>query len=448
MEPTPQYRIDSTGLPDETARMLFEAWVLDLSRELIGDQGWAADGDGVGRTFTVGDQQGDHFVLRWSGLDISLAASAGIRSEIVESMLESASAKVAARDFGTPVTYRVEMKLTEFDFTSSAAHFMRILGDQVHIEGSRRLGGEVLLDFEEGLLSDAPAAGLLLAPPSKVQVTIFAPGPGPSELSQRAAAGYAEVVAAICAFATGRPATYQVPQFPAEDAYAERAVARTHSPEILGLARDCVSLDVFGDLLIVGGLDAVHRVRGALLAYHAALKQTTPDVAVMLFVTAIEALISPHPEWGKTKVTTRFIKSLVELCPYAVDALLAHDNVEQAFEYRKRGQINRQRQDLLDRIYQMRSTPTHTGLALSATGMVILGTPSSMRVALLSNLARAAILSFIRAPRSSVIGHPMIDQSTDHQMTYKRLPMLTTAVAPQHAGSQYIFSMPHSWVDR
>lgn len=275
-------------------------------------------------------------------------------------------------------------------------------------------------------------------------MTIFAPGPGPSEWSQRNVAGCAEVVAAICAFATGRPVEYQVPQFPAKDTYAERAVARRHSPEIMGLARDFVSLDVVGDLPMRGGLDAVLRVRGALLAYHAALKQTTPDVAVMLFVTAIESLIAPHPEWGKDKVTTRFIKSLIDLCPYAVDALLAHDNVEQAFEYRKRGKVNRQRQDLVNRIYQMRSTPTHTGLALSATGMAILGTPSSMRVALLSDLARAAILSFIRAPRSSVIGHPMIDQSTDRQMTYKHLPMLTTVVDPRHAAGQYVFSIPHS----
>lgn len=422
MDPAPQYRIDPAGLPDDAARTLFEAWVLDLARERFGNLGWGTDGDGEGRTVTVGDQEGDHFVLRWSGLGISIVASTGIESDIVQSILESASARVTAQDSGTPVIYSVEMRLTEFDFMSGAAHFMRVLGDQAHIEGSRRLGWDILLDFEGGLLSDAPVPGFLLAPPSKVQVTIFAPGPGPSEWSQRAAAGCAEVVAAVCAFATGRPVEYQVPRFPAENAYAERAVARKHSQEIMGLARDSVSLDVFGELLMLGGPDAVLRVRGALLAYHAALRQTTPDVAVMLFVTAIEALISPHPEWGKVKVTTRFIKSLIDLCPYAVDALLAHDNVEQAFEYRKRGQVKRQRQDLLDRIYQMRSIPTHTGLALSATGMTILGTPSSMRVALLSYLARASILCFIRAPRSSVIGHPMFDQPTDHQMTYKCLP--------------------------
>ncbi|WP_069167882.1 hypothetical protein [Nocardia altamirensis] len=441
MDPAPQYHIDPAGLPGDTAQRLFEAWVLDLSRARFDNPQWGTNGDSEGRTVTVGAPEGDHFVLRWSGLDISIMASNGIESDTVQSILESALARVAAQDLGTPVIYSVEMKLTELDFGSGAAHFMRLLGDQVHIEGSCRLGDEILLDFEEGLLSNTP---LLLAPPSKVRVTIFAPGPGPSEWSQRNAAGCAEVVAAICAFATGRPVDYQVPQFPAKDVYVERAVARRHSPEILGLARDSVSLNVFGDLFVLGGLDAALRVRGALLAYHAALKQTTPDVAVMLFVTAIEALIAPRPEWGKDKVTTRFKKSLIDLCPYAVDALLAHDNVEQAFEYRRRGGVNRQRQDLVDRIYEMRSTPTHTGLALSASGMAILGTPSSMRVALLSDLARAAVLSFIRAPRSSVIGHPMFDQSTDCQMKYKRLPMLTTVVDPRSAAGQYVFPIPRS----
>jgi hypothetical protein len=42
---------------------------------------------------------------------------------------------------------------------------------------------------------------------------------------------------------------------------------------------------------------------------------------------------------------------------------------------------------------------THTGLGLSKTGMAILSAPDSMRVALLSDLARAAILSYIQAPR-------------------------------------------------
>lgn len=328
---------------------------------------------------------------------------------VIDGIINDAAARVATHDVDAPVVYATEMTVAAHDMFADAVHFMRTLGDQVHIEGSRRLSDAVVLDFEQGLLDGAPPEGLLLAPPSKIQVTVFAPGPGHSEWSQSAASGAVEVVAAVCAFATGRPVEYTSLMFPSETEFAAAALKRRNDPAILGLARDSISLDIFGELLALGDVDAVLRVRGAMLAYHAALKQASPDVAVMLFVTAIEALISPRPEWGKQKVTTRFVKSLIELCPEGVDGLLAHDNVEQAFEYEKKGGLNRQRRELLDRIYETRSIPNHTGLGLSATVMPLLPTPGSLRVALLSDLARRAILSFIQRPRSSLIGHPAID---------------------------------------
>ena len=269
----------------------------------------------------------------------------------------------------------VEMTYAPFDFVSGSLHFARILGDQRHIEGSRRLSDMVLLDFEEGLLADVRRGeGLLLAPQSKIQVTIFAPGPGPSDWSRKNAEACAEVVAAVCTVASGRPVGYAAVQlqFPAQDDDAAKALGRTCDPAILGLARDSISVDPWGELHAVGGQDAVVRVRRALLAYHAALTQTSTDVAVMLFVTSIEALISPRQEWRKLRVTQRFVKSLVELCPQAVDALLAHMNVEEAFAHKIKGGVNRQRRELLERIYDTRSTPTHTGLDLSAAGLPFL----------------------------------------------------------------------------
>jgi hypothetical protein len=172
-------------------------------------------------------------------------------------------------------------------------------------------------------------------------------------------------------------------------------------------------LDVFGELQARGGVDAMLRLRGSLLAYHAALRQTSADVAVMLFVTSIEALTSPRALWGKEKVTQRFVKSLIELCPNAVDALLGHANVEEAFGYARKGGLARQRRELLELIYETRSLPTHAGLGLSGPFMAIVGSTQSIRVALLSDLARAAILSFLHAPRSSIIGHPDVYPSND-----------------------------------
>lgn len=181
---------------------------------------------------------------------------------------------------------------------------------------------------------------------------------------------------------------------------------------MLGLARDSVSLDFIGELASRGGRDGIARVRGALLSYHAALQQTSPDVAIMLMVTAIEALLSPTQPWGKTKVTQRFIQSMIELCPGAVDEAIAHQNVEQAFAYKKKGGPQKQRKELLERIYELRSMPSHFGIGVSrSSGMMMMDDAGSMRLAILSDLSRAALLKFLEAPRSSLIGHPAFEES-------------------------------------
>lgn len=408
VDPAPQVCVNANGLPDDVARRLFDAWVSKLSEQQLGYSQRSSNSDEDGAFSAFGDLLGEHFELRGAGLTVSVKV-VDVDEEVVLELLDEASNLVAARDTGESVVYQLEITVAGLDFVTDGMHFMRMLGDQRHIEGSRRLADVVLMDFEQGLLADAPPAGLLLAPQCRVQVTVFAQGPGPSDWSQDTANAMIEVTAAICAFATGRSVDYFPMVFPAQPPDADLARQRQRDPTIPGLARDSISLDVFGELPMLGHEDAVLRVRGALLAYHAALKQTSPDVAVMLFVTAIEALISPRHEWGKQKVTARFARSLLELCPETVDALLAHGNIEEAFQYTKRGGINRQRQDLLNRIYDARSAPNHTGLGLSATGMAIMATPHSMRVALVSDLARAAILSYIQSPRSSLIGHPHLN---------------------------------------
>ena len=94
------------------------------------------------------------------------------------------------------------------------------------------------------------------------------------------AAGIAETVAAICAFACGRPVNYPPVGFSFKDA-EKISLAQRRQPDsaILGLARDRISLDVFRVLPQLGDLDAGLRVRSALLAYHVALDQAKADVA-------------------------------------------------------------------------------------------------------------------------------------------------------------------------
>ena len=129
----------------------------------------------------------------------------------------------------------------------------------------------------------------------------------------------------------------------------------------------------------------------------------------MLFVTSIEALITSRTEWRKDRVTKRFIDAILILCPQAVDAILEHPNAEAALSYQKLGSSSRQRKELLSQIYDLRSVPTHAGLGISYGGaLAALASPTSMRVALLSDLAAEAILAFLQAPQSFLAGHPAI----------------------------------------
>lgn len=389
------------------AQELFEAWVSRLAAEPIGAVQTSVSGDGERRVI-LGDPAGDHSILRVHKLEVVLERLGDVDMPRLSEVIELALGRVAAGDFGEILVYSSQLTVSgqPESETVFGTHFMRILGDQVHIEGPRRISDTALLHFQEGLLDDAPDEGLLLAPQSLVDTLVFVPAPLPGALSQRAASTTLDVVAAVCALATGRPVRYQTPILPLEGSQAADALSRRYDPRILGLSRDGVSLDFTAELFLLGGPEAMARARGALLSYHDALRQSNPDVAVMLFVSAIEALISPRAEWGKEKVTSRFITALKELCPGAVDSIVDHPNVGQAFDYVKKGGRNRQRTELLNSIYAARSRPTHSGLAPTQSGFPGMAHPGSMRTALLSELARAVILQYLQRPRCWLLGRP------------------------------------------
>ncbi|MGO9332462.1 MAG: hypothetical protein ACLQCU_00140, partial [Acidimicrobiales bacterium] len=95
------------------------------------------------------------------------------------------------------------------------------------------------------------------------------------------AGGLAEVVSALCTLALGRVVSVSQPVlYPLASEDVEAASQHRHDPAILGLARDGISLDIFGDLASRAGGDGMLRVRGALLSYQAALEQRSSDAAV------------------------------------------------------------------------------------------------------------------------------------------------------------------------
>ena len=386
-----KFRLPETRFPGEVSELLFVAWVQYFAEQRLGlNQHGSGGVGGADMAYNFGSPTESNFTLKRSSPgEWDLASTKEIAEDDIEGIAADARDKLAAGDFGSEVVYQTTLKSSGFSMTpTSMSNFARLLGDQVFITGKRRLGSRILLEFAPEPPED-PSVPQLFTPATDIRITVFVPGPTASDLTQRSAVALVETVAAICAFALGKVVEPPLAIFPASKENTEAAQALRMDPAILNLARNSISLDIFEEFAALGDLDGVIRVRGALLSYHAALQQTSPDVAMMLLVSSIEALIVPRPEWRKDKATKRFIDAVDQLCPAAVEELVNHANVEQAFSYLRRGGPRARHRQLLDTIYALRSVPTHSGVGLSGNGMMmsVLANPGSLRVALLSDLA-------------------------------------------------------------
>jgi hypothetical protein len=401
-----------TTLPEEVRVALLVSWITKFASERLAltQQGSGSESSGR-RTYSFGAPNGPHFAVATTSPDElwELTQCEDLSLDRVREVINESVARTAAGDLGGDVTYSVEMNTEPIAIDARLAlHFQRLLGDQVRIVGKRRLSNQVVLDFSEDK-PEPPAGPLLFAPRTHIQCYLFAPGPTHGPLSLNMAMGMAELTSAIFTVALGRVAEFNANQlqFPAAESVADTARGMRDDSAIMGLARDSVSLDVFGELIQRGGSDSFLKVRGALLSYHAALQQSNADVATILLVAALEALITPAQPWRRDRTTKRFVDALQDLCPDAVDAMVAHANVEQSLAYKRTGGPQARRKQMLARLYDLRSTPAHEGLGLTRrSALLMLGDPGAMRVALVSDLVRAALLAFMQSPRSFLTGHP------------------------------------------
>jgi hypothetical protein len=403
-------------LPPRVQNLLFIEWVIYFAHERLGISQWSTGGQQSRITmtnseFTIGSPTDLHITINRTPDDArwELAISDPQQDEALQYILAQANDRTSKNDLGSGVWYSTVLTTSPLNLLSDfGLQFARTLGDQVRIVGSRRLSDRVLLEFSEEAGSEKEP--MLFAPKTSIQVDILAPGPTAGPLSDEIAGDVAETVRVICTFALGRPVDGPLALFSSDEEKAEAAREKQYDSSILDLARNRISLDLFGYVVSYGGPESVLKARNALLTYDAALRQGNHDVATILFVTAIEALIPPPLDWRKERVTTRFIVAVQELCPQALEEILAHANSELAFGPIKQRQNRRKvYESLLGRIYDMRSSPVHMGLSITprmfAHGF---GVDTTMRIALLSDLTRAAILAFIQAPRNFLVGHPRL----------------------------------------
>lgn len=389
-------------------RMLLADWFARLAS----DAGLELDQFGTsGEAFTLGSPKG--FNVRAEFIQeepyLRFVPSDSTHEDLIVRLTDKASALVAAGDFGGIVWYSTEVHETVFSMATP--HFMgsllQRLGNQTRISGWRRLGSEVLLEFTEEAAEGDGANPTLFAPKAIVKVHIAVPGPRPGLFASLIAHGVLEVVGAICTLALGRPVGLPHTVFPAkDDTWAELSDRRTDRA-ILTLARKGVPLDIVGWAGTTGGVPVFDRLRSALLTFDAAVKQDHDAVASILYVVAAECLTTPAPSWRKEKLTKRFREFYDELMPDALDEIVKHGNFEEAIGVRRGDRTERAlRREALERIYSLRSGQLHEGLKPTYRGMASLDSSLQVRRALFSDFAEAAILRFIQAPRSSLIGHP------------------------------------------
>jgi hypothetical protein len=344
---------------------------------------------------------------------LSFSASDRNDVELVSNCAARAAARVAANDFGSTIWYSTSLEEPQFNYFTAhggIGQLMLRLGTQVRITGWRRLGRDVLLEFAERPSSEGNPEAPLVAPPASVKAHLAIPGPIAGLFSDLIAHRAIEAVAAVCGFALGRSIDPPISLFPATHEQSADAVARHLDSSVLTLARKGVSLDVFSPAQFDGGVDWSSRTQSALITFDAAMRQERDSVANILYVVAAECLAAPAPKWRETRVTARFVDFYVREIGADLDTIINHGNFKEAFKTRRGGKrIETLRKRLLLAIYKLRSRQVHGGLIPTYRGFGALSfSGADMQRALIHDFAEAALLSYLRAPRSSLIGHPQL----------------------------------------
>lgn len=281
--------------------------------------------------------------------------------------------------------------------------------NQTRFVGWGRVSSGILVEFREELPEGQPNPedNPFVVHRSVIDIHIAAPGPARGPLTEPMAHRVLDEVAAVCTFFLGRAVDFPPIIFPAQDSSVAELDTKLSDPSIGTLTRNGVLLDIYEDLFLRGGLESVNRTRNALLSYDSAIRQNREQVALILYVVAAECLTNPYQPWKTERLTKRFIEFFDELMPDDLDALVQHGNFEAAFGIRRGSRSARAlRREFLNTIYNQRSEPVHEGLSASFRGMAGMGGPAHLRRALASQFAQNAILRFLEAPRTTLIGHP------------------------------------------
>jgi hypothetical protein len=394
-------------------RMLLADWFARLGSEHGLD--FSNRGGGGSGSFTFGATPGDRVVAEQTDMPpyLHFRAANADQQSLIDGLVADAERRVSTGDLGGEVWYSSPLPEREMRVSGHGpmSDLLSRLASQTPIVGWRRLGVNILIEFGEVDDDRDTTSPPLFAKTAAVTAHIAVPAPCPGALASFQVTVILEVVAAIVAFALGRPVILPPGVFPSDEERLPELEHLHRDPEILNLARKTVSLDIFTPTVMAGAKEFFNRVRGALLTFDAARSQERDTVACALFVIAAECLTTPPTDWRKEKLTTRFLRFFETLMPASLDSIVQHDNFEEAFQItRGTRQARRLRSDFLSAAYDYRSLLVHSGLTPSYQPIGG-GAPFilPLRRGLLSQFAEEAIISFLKTPLSSLVGHPVIN---------------------------------------
>lgn len=385
--------VDRARASEDHLALLLAEWVLVLLQAHLGVQqirssgprAWSATvSTGEAVEFSVGDG---------GRLEVS---SPQPSIDGLEQIALEAHRRAGAGDVGEGVWWRAAFSTDVALTVGSELHMIRVMSEHTPFDGQWRLGDEVLIDFKQGHTEPGPVFFPKFT--TDIYFRVAAPGHGPYSRSLAEERG--TILRAIVAFVVAAP------------------VEKGAIFPLVGERMDAVKASIasapelpFGDAPIweqlealvpeTGPSEARTRVLGAMFSYEQAISQQSGFVALVLLVSALEALSVPNaPGWASNRVTSRFISFVRELCPDAIDETMRHDNFANAF-----GAFSSSTR-FLNELYDLRSKPLHTGFVAHGVDFLMGDNNGKRRLILVSDLVRKAIASFLRRPFSSLIGNP------------------------------------------
>lgn len=293
------------------------------------------------------------------------------------------------------------------------SNIMLMFGFGTRINGWRRLGRDILLNFTEQPATDVDGKEVDFPSP-KISIAVYVGVPGPIEgdFGSHAARPIFEIVEAICTFALNKPVSLFQMHWSCTDDEVKNIAERHLDVGIGGLARKGISLDIFDRLPSDGGHESFLKLRAALMTFSAALRQERDPVACLLFVISAESLSNPPTSWKLNKITKRFVSFFDDLLSDDIDNLIRMPEVVEAFEISISDPPSKNnRRKFLNKVYGIRSNIVHEGVGFSYSGLINFDSGSEgARREILSRFAEAAILRFIESPRNCIIGHPKYEK--------------------------------------